>query len=273
MNQKLPIRQGLRIPEPARGRIFQWLASGPPLRAMVAVINAISNGRILVNVTMPDGSVQQARGQLLISDVNAELQVPVDLTNLTSAGGSGSYRVFAGAGAPVSATLLAAAMGVPANFLNGLNPDLYVDTSALALYFCSTAGTDTTSVWKQISSSGGGNGYCSEYNGGGYKPGSIVYMRSVVNLSQASSHDIVVNGQINVPGFYGTANGIPAADDSNNTAITNGQHVGAHNVPGWPKQNDWELLYQPYATTICSVNAQGQTTSATVWLCGYPYVD
>lgn len=71
-------------------------------------------------------------------------------------------RLFSGAGAPSASTLYAKSN--PGTILtlgtNGayLVNDLYLDTTANAMYRCSTAGTNTTSVWAQISGGGGGGG-------------------------------------------------------------------------------------------------------------------
>jgi len=64
--------------------------------------------------------------------------------------------IFAGAGAPAAGTLLAG---------NGqyILKDLYLDTTANALYLCTAAGTNATATWTKIS--GGGSSANWNYRG------------------------------------------------------------------------------------------------------------
>jgi hypothetical protein len=147
-------------------------------------------------------------------------------------------RYFSGIGAPSATTL--AAVAVYNKY------DRYTDTSVPSDYICTFSGTNSTSTWKQIS--GGGGGY-SIYNYGAYSAGSIVYS---AGAGGQGGPGIDLNGFINVPGFYGTANGIGAATAANNTAILGGQTIGAFNVPGYPKQNDWDLIsFTPISLPVC----------------------
>ncbi len=135
------IRQGLRIEPPAAGGVFPWLARRLPLLQLVRTANAFLNMQVRVD--------PKATGpKLEISDTNAVLLLPGSPVNARGSSGSGSVP-FSGAGAPAAGTLSAAFA-----YVTSPTPSLYVDMTAKALYVCTTAGTNATSVWAQISSSG-----------------------------------------------------------------------------------------------------------------------
>lgn len=90
--------------------------------------------------------------------------------NLTDLSGLPCY--FYGPGAPSASTLLSG----KANAQYVLN-DLYGDITGNALYQCTTAGSKSTSQWKQIS--GGGGGFTNYNSSLSYSPGQAVYQAGV----------------------------------------------------------------------------------------------
>jgi hypothetical protein len=149
-------------------------------------------------------------------------------------------------------------MGVAATFINALNPDLYVDTTGQAMWFCSAAGSDGASVWNKILSGG-----VTQYNWGAYPAGSVVQFDKLIN-----NPGISTSGDINLPGYYVTLNGIGAATNGN---AGNLGAVGAYNVPGWPKQNDWDFISfkQILKMAVCTQNPDGSVSSSNYWFNAY----
>jgi hypothetical protein len=106
---------------------------------------------------------------------------------------SGIPVKFYGAGPPSAATLL------PGNGAY-LLVDRYEDTNAHALYSCTTAGTNATSVWTQISG-GSGGGYMGDWNpANAYTQGQIVRVPNT----------IVYDGITILAGTYGCNQSVPA---------------------------------------------------------------
>jgi hypothetical protein len=109
------------------------------------------NLSVIVKLLMPDGTTQTMPVvRPVITPNNSFLELPIDLTNFSGGGGSGSVP-FSGNGAPSASTLAAG------SYVAGPVPSLYVDMMTKALYVCTTAGTASTSVWVQISGGAGGS--------------------------------------------------------------------------------------------------------------------
>lgn len=124
------------------------------LENVKAVMTAVAQlANLKVNIQQQDSSgniIQRASATIKRSDSGMTISIPV----ISTSGGSSSTtaQVFGGNGPPTQTTLSVA--GMPNNFVTGINPSIYVDETNDAIYFCSTAGTATTSVWTQLSQGG-----------------------------------------------------------------------------------------------------------------------
>lgn len=137
---------------------------------------AVDSARVLISPDSLDGtrsnfiSLDAATGQMTL------VQKP------TAGGAAYTTGIIAptynGAGAPTSSTLAT-------NAYYRVR-DRYLDTSANAEYVCTTAGSNSTSVWAQISSSGGGTVFADFYDttgGTAYTAGAVVQVLTAVTLS------------------------------------------------------------------------------------------
>jgi hypothetical protein len=113
---------------------------------LCAMLTCLLNPRYTVAVT-------DANGYTTYQDASVEMApngMTVCFPPITAASSVTADTVpFAGAGAPAAGTLSSSF-----SYVAGTTPSLYVDTTNNLLYRCSTAGTNSTSVWTQI---GGGS--------------------------------------------------------------------------------------------------------------------
>jgi hypothetical protein len=123
----------------------------------------------------PD-AVQIGLSNLITADATAG-QITV---NQQATSGGASYATgliapeYAGSGAPSASTLAANAY-----YRVGHR---YVDTTANALYRCTTAGTNATSVWAQLSGGGGGISVGVYNHANAYSVGSIVFVFTTTTI-------------------------------------------------------------------------------------------
>ena len=143
------IAAGNLIEVPAtNNRMFAWLFDKSGLRRVIGVCNSLLN--LEINFPISTGATTPPtvlKGVFSIASNKAIITAP--LLSLGGAATNGSVP-FSGNGAPSAATLSAAV-----GYLSSPVPSLYVDMTASALYVCTTAGTNVTSVWSKISSGGG----------------------------------------------------------------------------------------------------------------------
>jgi len=160
------IRKGMRIPlieKGGRRGLWDRMLANTVLR----VCNAFLNLQVIIDPKATTSSLE-------IADLNSILRLPGTVINGGGGTTSGDSRVFRGAGAPGAATLSAG------NYLSGDHPDLYIDTNAPVLYYCSQAGTEITAVWTIILPSSGYRGEYSPLNK--YLPGQIVRVSNTFNF-------------------------------------------------------------------------------------------
>jgi hypothetical protein len=100
---------------------------------------------------------------------------------------------FQGSGAPAAGTLLAGNYNAAKPLTGYLVGDLYSDTNGAVLYLCTTAGSNATSVWKQISGSGGGfKGYYNPANA--YSQGDIINVPNTFTVALGLTNVTVLAG-------------------------------------------------------------------------------
>jgi hypothetical protein len=140
------VQTGMDIPQPDPGGMADWLFNKSNYqRQLIGLAVSWANLDVYLNINMPDGSVTAmpaAKPQITVK--NSKLTLTVDLSNLPTSGG-GSVP-FSGNGPPAAGTL-----SNTVSYLAGPVPSVYIDTNASAWYYCTTAGTNATSVWKPIS--------------------------------------------------------------------------------------------------------------------------
>jgi hypothetical protein len=142
------INAGQRIEPPAKGKIAQWLFKTFGLRTIISVVNAVLNLQFKFQFDPGNGGIPISKdAQVTFSDGKLVVVSPLIPTGSSSISSDGHFE---GAGPPAAGTLAAQ------NYFAAPNPDFYVDTTAKNLYYCSTAGTNATSVWIKISGGGGG---------------------------------------------------------------------------------------------------------------------
>jgi hypothetical protein len=115
---------------------------------LINVTNAVCNLEVIVPQTDGVNVLPPLKAQIDISELAMRITLPPQ-----SPSGSSSAVPFSGSGAPTSSTLSSAE-----TYVAGPIPSLYVDMTGLNLWVCTTAGSNTTSVWSQISGGGGGSG-------------------------------------------------------------------------------------------------------------------
>ena len=88
------IQAGTDIPPPAPGQVFPWLAERTWLTQLVAAAVSWLNLTVIVTLKNADGTVSSTMVRPVITNKNATLTLPIDLTNLTpgtpGSGGGGS---------------------------------------------------------------------------------------------------------------------------------------------------------------------------------------
>jgi hypothetical protein len=146
----------------------------------------------------PD-AIQSGLSNLLTADATAG-QITV---NQQATSGGTSYTTgliapaYTGSGAPTSSTLAANAYYRVGHW--------YVDTSANALWRCTTAGTNATSAWAQISGGSGSFSVGAYNNASAYSVGSIVFVFTT----------ITIGGVTILPGCYICIAAVPAGGTGN----------------------------------------------------------
>ncbi len=140
---------------------------------------------------------------------------------------------YSGAGAPAAGTLAASAYYRVR--------DRYLDTAAKATYDCTTAGSNSTSVWVKVG--GGGGGFSMYDNTSAYFVGAFIVVPSVVT----------VGGIVLVPGTYGCLVDVPANGTGNQ-------------IPQFPLPGSGTLYWYPIAFGPVAVNACVSGVNKTIYL-------
>ena len=140
-----------------KGKVTDWCLRSSFVSFLLDIAQALVNLR---------AGIQQTDGQNVTGVVWAKKTISADGLTLmfppfttASSGGSGN-QVFGGNGPPSAATLPAG------NYVSGQNPNCYVDESNNNFWYCSTAGTASTSAWTQISGNSSNWNYRGAYQGG-----------------------------------------------------------------------------------------------------------
>jgi hypothetical protein len=184
---------------------------------LIAAANALFNLEVIIPSTDGENFLSSQKAKVEISELSMRIILPPSSSSSSS---SGSVP-FSGSGAPAAGTLSSSS-----SYLAGPVPSIYVDMTGFNLWVCTTAGTNSTSVWTQISGGGGGSGGCymSTYNNTlAYAVGSIVRVLSTASYS----------GTASVPGVYGCKTATAANGTGNE-------------VPQYPEPTSgtvyWELI-------------------------------
>src|ERR1039457_2509898 len=135
-------RRGMIVPEPKGPGGFLARSFRKLVCQILTCLMNINVKAIIANDGVSPNTVD-AKVTYSPSGVTAEL----DLTTIVAGSGSSSLVPYSGNGPPSNTTLPAG------SYVTGPVPSLYVDLSAIALYVCTTAGDETTSVWQKISGS------------------------------------------------------------------------------------------------------------------------
>ena len=200
------INAGHLIEPPKAGGVFPWLAQRIGLAKLVNLANAILNGTDTTTVIFPDGTKQSFTAQITFSNATAAASRVLDLSqsNLGSGGGGSGTVPFSGAGAPSATTLLLTG----AASYSAVQPvSIYIDTTNKVWYYCTTTGSNATSVWAQIGDGtiAAGNYGGTYNNGNAYKNGTIVRVQSAT----------VYNGVAATIGVFGCVVDCPAGGTGN----------------------------------------------------------
>ena len=178
-------------------RLFS--ASGPPSETTLLAGNGrycASTSGFVCNATLGAAGTAYAVGDVLTGAGGTASAQPQFTVDAVDAAGKildfhctrvGVYSVY-----PTSPITPTGGSGSGATFNLALQPaDFYLDSTANALYVCTTSGTNATSVWQQIS--GGGSSFTFYDPKKAYAPGAVVQILATS----------VVGGVTLTPGTYG----------------------------------------------------------------------
>jgi hypothetical protein len=129
------------------------------------VVNFVLDAlKALLNIKM---TFLQSDGTSVLPPIKATVTYAMDGVTIrvpplsAASGGNGMAQVFGGNGPPSASTLAAG------NYVTGQNPSCYVDETNNIFYFCSKAGTASTSQWTKITTSSGVISYFTVVSDGG----------------------------------------------------------------------------------------------------------
>ena len=131
----------------AKGENTSLFLKSKNVNAVQDIVEAINNLEVVVQQADSAGNIiARVEGKVNLTPRGLTILIPTSLQ--PSGSGTGGNQITGGAGPPSATTLPAA------NYVSGVNPSCYVDETNDNFYFCSTPGTQATSVWTQISGGG-----------------------------------------------------------------------------------------------------------------------